>query len=58
MSITRGEISGFLKGQVMAGVDIEAAKKAFKKWLDEQNEAVATKDEKLKILDDLDSYKV
>lgn len=58
MSISRGEISGFLRGQVAAGKTEEEAKKAFQEWLTAQNEAIATKEDKAKILDDLDSYKV
>lgn len=56
MSLSRGEIAGFLRGYVYSGVTIDEAKSRFKVWLTAQNEAVATDAEKKAILDDLDSY--
>lgn len=58
MSISRGEITGFLRGQVAAGRSLEDAKTAFSQWLALQNDATATATEKETILGTLESYKV
>lgn len=56
MSLTRGEIGGFLKAQKYAGKTKEEAIALFKKWLSEQDSATATDREKEMILDDIDGY--
>lgn len=58
MSLSRGQIQGFLLGQIAAGKTPSDAKIAFRQWLGEQNESVATTDEKTAILDDIDSYSI
>jgi len=58
MSLSRGEIMGFLRGQVTLGKTEEEAKKAVVDWMIKQSAAIVTKQEREKIESDLGSYKV
>lgn len=57
MSLSRGEVMGFIRGYIHSGKSLDEAKNQFQNWLNIQNDSVATDDEKKSILNDLYSYK-
>lgn len=56
--LARAFIQSYLTAIVKSGRNLDEAKNEFENWLLRQSDAVATSDEKTKIVNDLNSYSV